>query len=304
MEFGFKKGLGYNTNMEILKETVEQITFVLPTTNTTSVSATYSTDGVTEVAMPVTTANGVATGTVPYQPNEGTVRVTWTFTIPGSGTFTKVENYTVVAPYLSTQWIKSNLLETATDAEIRDAERAARYIVQAHTGQFFGRETSTKRAWGAQNNALSLPARLLSMTAINGNADTDFYIMGDGWYLSRPSWTGIPPIKADAYGVNEATVPIIDPYARRGGVFIKNVPYDITGTWGWEAVPEAVVEAMKLLVNDYACADAQYRDRYLTSMTAADWRIQFYNGAFMKTGNVRADQLLSDYVLQRGWAVI
>lgn len=292
--------------MEILKETVETITFVLPTSDTNGVKATYSVNGATPVNLTVTLdqANGIAKATLPYQPTEGTVTVTWTFTIPQSGTFTKAETYTVVTPYLSLRWIKDNLLEGSSDQEIRDAEAAARYIVQAHTGQYFGKEHSTKRAWGEKNNALYLPARLLSLEAVNGNNDTNFYITGNGWFLTRPSWTGIPPIKADAYGVNEATVPIIDPYARRGGVFDQNVPYDITGTWGWEAVPGAVVEAMKLLVNDYACADSQYRDRYLTSMTAADWRIQFNNGAFIKTGNVRADQLLSDYVLHRGWAVI
>jgi hypothetical protein len=39
-------------------------------------------------------------------------------------------------------------------------------------------------------------------------------------------------------------------------------------------------------------------------MTAADWRIQFYSGAYLRTGNVRADQLLADYVVTRGWGVI
>ena len=67
---------------------------------------------------------------------------------------------------------------------------------------------------------------------------------------------------------------------------------------------DQVKEAAKLLVNDYACAEQTYRDRYLTSMTAADWRIQFHSGAFLKTGNVRADQLLRDFVLKGGWAVI
>lgn len=293
--------------MEILKETVETVTFTLPTADTTAVSATYSTDNhLTENSLIVTldTANGRATASLPYQPAEGTIFVTWTFTIPNSGTYTKVDRYTIVTPYLSLEWIKSNLLETSTNDEIRDAEKAARYIVQAHTGQYFGKETSTKRAWGERNNALYLPARLLSLTTINGVADTNYYITGDGWFLTRPSYGGIPPVKADVYGINEVTGPIVDPYSFRNNVFSNNVPYDVNGTWGWDEVPAAVTEAMKLLVNDYACADTQYRDRYLTSMTAADWRIQFNNGAFINTGNVRADQLLSDYVLQRGWAVI
>lgn len=296
--------------MEILKETVPQVIFVKPTPQTTVQNVTYSYNGTT-ATLPtnsVVTSTDIVTAMLPYLPDEGTITVTWSFTVPGSPTgLTKTDTYKIVTPYLSHYWIKTNLLEGSTDDEIAGAEAAARFIVQAHTGQYFGKEHDTKRAWGGANNALILPARLLTLENINGITDSDFYLMADGWVLSRPSWSGIPPVKADFYGINEQTAsypPVRWPWSNSGGVFGGNSPYDITGYWGWESVPDAVVEAMKLLVNDYACGDAQYRDRFLTSMTAADWRIQFNASAFLDTGNVRANQLLEDYVVKRSWVAI
>lgn len=151
---------------------------------------------------------------------------------------------------------------------------------------------------------MSLPSKLISLTDVNGDLGSTHYdVVGDGWYLMFFPW-GVPPVKADYYGLHMHTGGVIhNPNHVKMGQFEKRI-FDINGVWGYEEVPQRVKEAAKLLVNDYACGDAAYRDRYLTSMTAADWRIQFHSGAFAKTGNVRADQLLSDFVLQRGWAVI
>jgi hypothetical protein len=160
---------------------------------------------------------------------------------------------------------------------------------------------------------LPLPARLISLTSLSG-FEVPVSIVGDGWYLA-PEGGGayIPPVKSDNDGTNNSQiaginhkfgVPIRVPsWMRQGAGFLRQ-DYYITGTWGWKFVPSEVKEAARLLVNDFASGDTIYRDRYLTSMTAADWRIQFNSGAFAKTGNVRADQLLSNYVLTRGWAVI
>jgi hypothetical protein len=79
--------------------------------------------------------------------------------------------------------------------------------------------------------------------------------------------------------------------------------FAIRGDWGYKSVPTAVQEAAKLLVNDYGCSEAVYRDRYLESIKAADWRLQFSSQAWEHTGNARADQLLSEFVLL-DWAVV
>lgn len=236
--------------------------------------------------------------------NEGQLKVVWDFAMEGS-TVSKTDYFEVVTPILTFGEIKQ-IHPNATDDEVKQIEAAVRHIIQALTGQSFGQFVGVKEVRGTNTKSLQLPSRLQSITDVNGdiNAVNHFTIEGAGYYLRYYPW-GVPPVKADYYGLHQHVGGVIhNPNAVNLGEFFKSMSYKINGVWGWEAVPAPVKEAAKLLVNDYACGDAQYRDRYLTSMTAADWRIQFNSGAFVKTGNVRADQLLNEFVLQRGWTVV
>jgi len=290
--------------MDIYKEKINTVEFEAPDSSAL-VTADLVVDGVTtplQVSTSSTEAD-IRTATLPYLTDEGQVSIVWKFTVNGKS-YTKTTNYNVVTPYLSTRWIKKNLMEGSSDDDIREAEAAARYIVQAHTGQTFGKKTETKTITGVGGNSLPLPARAISIDSVNGVAlPVSYSITGDGWYLSHPRF-GLPSIRSDYYGIHEVNGVIENPYGYHYQTFIRGGKFEIAGTWGYEEVPDAVVEAMKLLVNDYASGDSMYRDRYLVSMTAADWRIQFTNGAFSQTGNVRADQLLGEFVLKSGWAVL
>lgn len=274
------------------------------------VTANWTFNGEPKGSLSPTHTGETWTATLPYILQEGVAEVTWSGTITGMGAFTTTNKYFVVTPYLTRRQIRE-FWDDGTDEEIDRAEAGVRHIINAHTGQTFGKFTGTKLAVGNGENTLTLPARLISFTDITLNTPGlelygTYQISGDGWYL-KP--TVFPSegytIKSDITDYTVGTNGVIyNPYGRRVGVFQKDVSYAIDGVWGYESIPEAVVEAAKLLVNDYAANDSIYRDRYLESLTSPDWRIQFHSGAFRQTGNVRADQLLANYVLKRGWAVI
>jgi hypothetical protein len=220
---------------------------------------------------------------------------------------TRTTTVDVVEPILSKSEVRAiDSVLFASDAEYAKIEKAVRHIIQAYTGQEFGLFVGTEKIRGSDSSALFLPRRMISLDGVNGSLfPTGYEVDPSGYVLRKVGPWGVPPVKADYFGLHMHTGGVIhDPNNVRYYVWRAKGNYEITGRWGYEEVPAAVKEAAKLLVNDYACADAQYRDRYLTSMTAADWRIQFHSGAFVRTGNVRADQLLSDYVLTRGWGVI
>lgn len=244
--------------------------------------------------------------------------VHWKFTYTEDGQSHEFEEYqtlNVVTPILPFSEVKQILGEGFDDADAIEVEKAVRHIIQAHTGQFFGKYVGKVSVTGSGEPFLRLPRRLISFSAINGSAHwvNGLALRGSGWYLRSKELGFPPPIRADWDGWNEYTAgvmsysgraPIVAPYSKTITNFQTNVEYEIDGVWGWNNVPSAVQEAAKLLINDYACADANYRDRFLTSMTAADWRIQFHEAAFSNTGNVRANQLLAEYVLHRGWVVL
>lgn len=236
-----------------------------------------------------------------------TLQVHWdiTFVEDGETYITKKSMpVNVVTPILSKREIKE-VWDSATDAEVTAIEKAVRHIIQAHTGQDFGMWTGSLNVKADGSGALLLPRRLLSLSSVNGHVPDNRYSLSPSGYVLRYYPWGVPPVKADYDGLHMHTGGVIhNPNNVRLGEWTKDRNYKITGQWGWDQIPEAVREAAKLLVNDYACSDAQYRDRYLQSMTAADWRIQFNAGAYVRTGNVRADQLLEEYVIIRGWGVI
>lgn len=295
--------------MEIYRQASNTVSFELPA-GVTSLTATAALNGGDEITLqPVsgTESAPIRKFHLPYVSDEGIVTVFYRFsteTFNGTETVTVTDTYDVVTPILSDTEIR-DIHPNATAKEIARIEKATRHIINAHTGQRFGRFVGAYTVKGDGSRGLFLPSRLLSLNTVNGQAAGTWYeIDGDGYVLRHFPW-GVPPVKADFFGLHMHTGGVIhNPNNVRLGEWLKNRTYEIDGVWGWNEVPSQVREAAKLLVNDYACADNAYRDRYLTSMTAADWRIQFNAGAFAKTGNVRADQLLSDYVLKRGWAVI
>jgi hypothetical protein len=191
----------------------------------------------------------------------------------------------------------------ATEDEIWNIEAAVRYIIQSHCGQEFGNFVGEKTVYGRGSKVLQLPAHLLSLTSVNGVVDAVRLIRSDnGWQLHYYPW-GVP--YGDNQGIYLTGGVMHDTTNWSYGWWEDGVSYVISGQWGYLATPAAVAEAAKLLVNDYACGDSRYRDRFLTSMTAADWRIQFHAGAFSNTGNVRANQLLEDFVVKNNpWVAI
>jgi len=268
-----------------------------------------------EVVHTFSTVNAETDGkfsvTIPFSltQEDASLVVHWEFDYAEDGHpyhYSKETYVNVITPILPLSVITA-LVEDEDDFtadEIAHIESATRHIIQSHTGQNFGKSTGTKVVTGAGGSALALPSRLISVETINGVAlPASFSIAGEGWYLTHARF-GIPPLKADYYGIHEVNGVIENPYGLKAEQFLRDAQFAVKGTWGWPYVPVQVEEAAKLLVRDYASGDTVYRDRYLTSMTAADWRIQFHSGAFQHTGNARADALLSDYVLKRGWAVI
>lgn len=291
--------------MEIWNETLGNKVY-LDGASDWSVSATYTINGEgTPINLAINSfASGQWTANLPYILDECDIVVTWLFTIPGQAQITKKEIYTVITPYLRSREILE-ILPNATPQEVIAIEAATRHIINAHCGQEFGKRRSKRIVRGTGANYLSLPARLISTYTFNGvtNLPAQFVLSDGGWWITTGRW-GVPNVKGDYYGLHEINGVVYNPDNVSYRAFAKDRPYEIDGLWGWITIPEAVKEAAKLLVNDYACGDSVYRDRYIYSMTAADWRIQFASGAYINTGNVRADQLLSQYVLKRGWAVI
>lgn len=259
-----------------------------------------------------------------YTQNEGEYEVHWEFQYSDDGGTYTYLNHTpvsIVRPYIPLTEVAS-IIEASGESAPR-IEVAVRNLINSFCGQSFGYGRKTLKVAGRGSSSLRLPEKLHKVYSIQregfdrrlydvadvlGNSFLGqglFRVTGDGWYLATSgAYVGGGGIKADYHGQLTVTGPIYDPYKHYTSVFSPASVLMIDGEWGWKEVPGPVQEAARLLANDFACQDSIYRDRYVEAITSADWRLQFNSGAYTKTGNARADQLLSNYVLPRGWLVV
>lgn len=283
--------------MEIYRNELTPITVTLPTgavvTSVTATRAGENIAGVTNVANVVT---------LPYAQYQldGEIKITVQFTISAqTGSIDEYVN--VVTPI-----IPKATADAIVEDRYADLEPLVRHVISAYTGQSFGKWSGAYTLEG-NGGILGLPERLLSLTDMVSRGVTYssslFDIKGDGWFLGYKSSIGLDIGEAITYPeFDDLGVIYAPPLNWTAREFNDNVFYTVTGVFGWNYVPQKVLEAAKILYSDYACNDALYRDRYLKSIRSADWRLEFNAGAWQGTGNVKADWLLDEY--RRGGMVV
>lgn len=221
--------------------------------------------------------------------------VKWEFEIGGIPV-AQEEHYEVVVPLVGISRIREELFlgPDITDADLVLAERRVRRIIEDTCGQKFSLRKDTLTVRANREPYLSLPERLFTLESANSSGfplnTAMVQMQSDGWML----------YKVNAYPAGIIYSPkhvIDDPYSAAANIWRSDSWVTITGYWGWEKVPAAVEEAALVLIEDRLCPEATYRDKYLETMTAADWRIQLNPEAYRGTGNAVADMLLRNYTV-------
>lgn len=283
--------------VELYRDTSGTATLEHPVTGPLTADV-YRNDILVSENQPVTTNNGIHTTAINWSLAEydGALKIVWKKT-----GFSRVTWIDVVTPILPLSELDTLLIDVPKK-ERHESESVVRRVIEVYTGQHFGKVTEIKDVNGSGGTELRLPAPLLSFTSVSDDhfnyEVSSFDTRGNGWFLtSAPGsyWTikNSPPEEVlDAFnGVIYAPGTI----KRRDFEYMNT--YSIAGVWGYEQVPWDVVQAARMLISDYACQDASYRDRYLESIKSADWRLQFRQAAYDGTGNLKADQLLEPYRL-------
>lgn len=233
-------------------------------------------------------------------------------------TFDDIKQVLVVTPLLSIKEIKDFLSKpefglTASEQDAIKVERATRKIIEALTGQDFGwypNESRTAHVLGSKRLA-ELPGRCVTLTKVNDVTALDGFELTPSRFFLKLNhhgwnqWIGWKDFPDRAGGVDTFGIvyrgPVGNPFRDR--VFSSG-RLTITGDWGWENIPDDIQEAARLLINDYACAESAYRDRYIEVMKSADWELDYNTWAWIMSGNVRADQLIKKYIRTGGYGVL
>lgn len=283
-------------------------TMTLGVQGATAVSARFLRGTAAPVSAAVSSVSGGDWSvTVPYAVThlDGDFSIEWTFTVE-SVVYTKSFTHSVVSPLLP--------LARLSTADAIELEQAVRYFIQAYTNNHFGSSSESVSVMGTGHRALGLPRRLETLRNVIRPEESfpsgytfspeelsqrvsAYVVSGDGWFLNRAPSVSLTlkqsppeeflPVYSDSI--------IIPPGSSYNSTFTDNSYYIIDGVWGFSSVPDDVMLAADLLFNDYNCADAAYRNRFINSIRAGNWRFDLRDDAFAGTGNLTADRLLDKY---------
>jgi hypothetical protein len=190
--------------------------------------------------------------------------------------------------------------------EIMAAERYARKVIENYTGQKFYTYLDTCSVYGVDSDSLILPSKIESLYKLysndilledninnidNWNYDVDVTESGFALRINRANM-----LDNTVYTANGMVPPTIhDSY----GTFKRGVRYTVFGKFGWSYVPDEVELASIELMKDYFSKDNLWRNKYISKISTFDWDFEYGSGATSGTGNLYADQLLSDYVVSK-----
>ena len=205
----------------------------------------------------------------------------------------KREQLLIVTPYISMSALQTNPeLEGYETYALRAMERLVAGVIDVYTNQTFNREDDVSiTVRGQDSDSLPLPKRLVHLDrvelmdydqGITPYPLTDYVVLdpNDRWTLRRRVVPDMPRKMTPTTRYRFFKYPAI---------------YSVTGDWGWEFVPADVTRAATILVREYFCEDAKYRDKFIANIRAGDWRMEFKLTGDETTGSANADMLLTAY---------
>ncbi len=227
---------------------------------------------------------------------ERSLKAVWSYEILGfEGARTDLVD--VVTPYVTPDEIISfdpSVGQNFTYEQIKNSEKQIRGIINAFTGQSFGQYHDIKPVIGNNDTRIDLPEKLLTFVGMKSydrlldDTYQNFRLRNDGWTVDTTV-----SVFDDTSKIYTET-PVVGGYYRpKSDLFFReDTSYLVEGIWGYERVPSEVNQAALILVQQNLCPESEYRDRYISKISAADWKYEFDMGAYSGTGNVMADQLL------------
>lgn len=210
--------------------------------------------------------------------------VTWEYAVSGEIVQT-ASPVDIITEYNTLDELSSIAPQGSTDAEIREASEFARQLIEVETSRTFGSHYRRIRFLGSGRDTQTFLEPVLEIVSIESDETVlyDDTTEAISVYVT-PSTMAITI--SDYYAFD---------YVYSHGVFKDNKYYNIYARFGYEAVPDDIKRAHKLLVNDWFCMDAISRKKYVIEQDAGDSRLKFDPRAFSGTGNFYVDNILQGY---------
>lgn len=233
------------------------------------------------------------------------LRIQWNYSYSGASV-SEDSFAAIVTPYATLSEIIFELKigtspsdENYIDPEqILSAERLARIQINNYTGQVFNKRQGSQSVYGIGADSLFLTEKMLSVSSIEEN---DFVV-----YTASPYYNALSnyDIVLSETGKTIYLTPMsnqINSYAsdpfgtNAGNRFINGNRYNVTGSIGWQFVPQDIRAACVLLCGDILTRDYEWRNKYLNNINLSEVSFELNSAAYLGTGNAIVDSILDTY---------
>jgi hypothetical protein len=252
---------------------------------------------------------------IPFQfcQRNRTFKIVWEYQVDGTEA-SHSQYVDVVTPYvnLSDAWDQMNVGTDPSDPnyktyyEMQLAERYARKLIEDFTEQSFYLYDDKQVVYGFGSDILPLPYKINSIHKLYEN---DVLLVDN--INDVDNWVYSPVISESGYGIRVNRQELTDNvvYTANGMVpptiydrgdgssFRDGYRYTVEGRFGWSKVPSDIQEACIVLMKQFFEKDTEWRNKYVKSISAFDWKFEYTGAAQNGTGNLYADKLLSPYVV-------
>jgi hypothetical protein len=233
----------------------------------------------------------------------GKYKADFTYTISGTS-YTQSQYINVYTPYadIDTFFTDHPDLEADYYEKFDKMEKRVRNIINTFCGQSFDYYPNKYiEISGSGKNTMHLPYPISTLTKVTVNTgDEDQTVIHDS---TDPTINNIEKTKEPHNFNSSYYIQFKRSYLDSVQTIIVASKFDvgddykIEGDFGWRYVPDNIIQAADLLLEDMMNGDSDYRRH---GMTTVDMDILKYNtkdSFYESTGNIDADVLLMDYTL-------
>jgi hypothetical protein len=199
-----------------------------------------------------------------------------------------------VMPYCDISEVAAKLNLPADD--VRQYEKIARYIIDSKTGGFKFVYKSIETI-GMDTDYLLIGEKIHSLFKLYENAQLVYDVENPGtkpkYFLNKNKTAVIrEPVFDEENRIHYKKV-WKDRYA--SGEFREDFDYIVEGEFGYVVIPFDITEATGLLINDLACGNNRYLNKYMQSIKMDGFDFKYFDEALFGTGNLIVDNILQKY---------
>lgn len=197
----------------------------------------------------------------------------------------------IIKPYCDIKNMRDKL--NLTNAQIDNAERIARMIIESEAGSFqFIRQQ--RELYGMGIDYLPIKDKIVKLYYMweNGELIYDYEDSNLQGYKISKDKTSIIPAESEKNKLEYKKV-WRDRYYE--DAFEDGYDYLVDADFGYKTIPSNVQEACEILIQDIVSDNMKYYNRNISEFDNNEFRIKFADGTSSGTGNILVDKLLSRY---------